>query len=156
MALSISKYQRVRINPTFQIVIPLMSKHGMTVHISETSWSLRNSRPKTSLALCINSKILKKRNTVETCFLSYSVLMTIHHLLSTWWLSESWNAGCPCNRTGSMLFPRAQAVTKAAQLPALSRVHRGCSCTFHEEKLTRLSGKSFILQGRTQLWNFLI
>lgn len=55
-----------------------MSKIRMTVHLSETSPSLRKSSPKTFLALCINSKILKKETLLRFIF-SFSIPLLNNH-----------------------------------------------------------------------------
>lgn len=61
MALSISKYQRAWINLTFQSSESSNEEKWNDVGpVSETSLSIKNPRPETPLALCIDSEILKR------------------------------------------------------------------------------------------------
>lgn len=61
MALSISKYQRAWINPTFQISKSTNEEKWNDFDpLSEISLSMKNPRLETTLALCVDSKILKK------------------------------------------------------------------------------------------------
>lgn len=75
-----------------------MRKNVMTAHLSGTSPSLRNLRLKTSLALCIDSKKLKK----EILWRLFSLLLS-HHDYSL--CKHSVEGCCRVNMPRSILIP---------------------------------------------------
>lgn len=71
MALSISKYLRAWINPTFQSSESSNEeKWNDFGPVSETSRSIKHPRPETPLALRIDSKILKREKLFRVTFSS--------------------------------------------------------------------------------------